>query len=179
MMLNTRTQYGIVAKSLHWLIAPLMLGLIAIGSYMTTLSDENPLFFRLLDLHQTIGLSVFCLFFVKVAWRLVTPYPEQLATLARWESLLARIVHGMLMLAMVVIPIFGYLFATALGDEISIYDVFEIPSLMELNKAQSELVITIHVVLAYSIGVLIALHILAALKHHFVDKNEILRRMWR
>jgi cytochrome b561 len=114
-----------------------------------------------------------------VAWRLVTPNPEQLPTLTRWESLLARMVHGVLLLAMAVIPVFGYLFATALGDEISIYDVFEIPSLMELNKAQSELVITIHVVLAYSIGVLIALHILATLKHHFVDKNEVLRRMWR
>jgi len=179
MIFNTPTRYGIVSKLLHWLIAPLILSLIAIGSYMTTLSDENPLYFRLLDLHQAIGLSVFCLFFVKVAWSLVTPNPGQLPTLAGWESLLARIVHGVLLFAMAAIPVFGYLFATGLGDEISIYDVFEIPSLTELNKAESEQVITIHVALAYGIGALIALHILAVVKHHVVDKNEILRRMWR
>jgi cytochrome b561 len=171
------SRYGIVAKLLHWLIAPLLPGMIAVGSYMTTLSDENPLYFRLLDLHQTTGLLIFTLFFIRIAWRVITPYPKLPEQLSEWERMTARIVHAALLLALAIIPVFGYLFATALGDGIPVYGLFEIPGLVELNKAQADRVINVHMILAYAAGALIALHVLAAIKHRLMDRRAVLKRM--
>lgn len=80
---------------------------------------------------------------------------------------------------MAIIPVFGYLFATAQGGGIPMYGLFEIPALVELNKARAEWVINVHMILAYETGALITLHVLAALKHHFQGRSDVLKFMWR
>lgn len=178
MIYNTNSHYGAVSKFLHWSNAVLMMPTIIVGYYMTTLSDEDPLYFRLLDLHQVVGILIFCLFILKCAWRLITPNPD-LSLVSRGVQLwLAHIVHVTLFLSMAVIPMLGYLFATAQGDGVPVYDLFEIPGLIELNKTKADMVIDLHALLAYSIAVLILLHIYAALKHRFNDSIPVNRRMW-
>lgn len=178
MLNNTASQYGTVSKLLHWSNAVLMLPTIAAGYYMTTLSDEDPLYFRLLDLHQVVGVLIFCLFVIKGIWRIADSNPDLSLVSQGVELWLARIVHLILFLSMAMIPVLGYLFATAQGDGVPVYDLFEIPALMDLNKAQADLVIDLHAVLAYTVAVLILLHIFAAMKHRFIDKSALASRMW-
>ena len=178
MLYNTPSQYGTVSKLVHWSTAALMLPTIIVGYYMTTLSDEDPLYFRLLDLHQVVGMLIFCLFVFKGVWRLASPGPDLSLVSRGIELRLARIVHAILFLSMAVIPIAGYLFATAQGDGVPVYDLFEIPALLALNKAQADMVIDLHAILAYTIAVLILVHISAAVKHRFVDRSAPAGRMW-
>jgi cytochrome b561 len=178
MFYNTPSHYGAVSKLLHWSNAALMLPMIVIGYYMTMLSDEDPLYFRLLDLHQVVGVLIFCLFALKSVWRFVSPNPDLSLVSRGTELWLARIVHAVLFLSMAVIPILGYFFATAQGDGVPIYDLFEIPGVIELHKAQADMVIDLHAVLAYTIAGVIMLHIYAALKHRFIDKPAVGNRMW-
>jgi len=178
MLYNTPSRYGVVSKWLHWANAVLMLPMIGVGYYMTTLSDEDPLYFRLLDLHQVVGILIFCLFVLKGAWRFASPNPDLSLVSQGAQLWLARVVHAALFLSMAVIPVLGYLFATAQGDGIPVFDLFEIPGFMELKKAEADFVIDLHAVLAYSVAVLIMLHIYAAWKHRFIDKSAAVNRMW-
>ena len=177
MLRNTRYRFGPVAKLLHWLIAALMLSLIPTGWYMVGLSDEDIWYYRFLDLHQAMGLSVFALFVVKIIWMLISPNPKPLNSLPTWERRSARVVHTLLIALMAVIPTLGYLFAAGQGDPIDLYGIIEIPGVIELTKSEGELIIDLHAYFAYGCAVLIAIHILAALKHHFIDKNNALARM--
>lgn len=179
MLYNSPSQYGVVTKLLHGFVAPLLPAMIIVGYYMTTLSDQNPLYFRLLDLHEAVGLLLFCLFFIKVAWRMISPNPGLATVSSRVERRLAYGVHFLLLAAMAVLPSLGYLFAVSQGDPISVYGLFEIPSLLELGKAEADSVINLHALLAYGVGALIVVHISAALKHHFIDKTDSLSRIWR
>lgn len=178
MLYNTSSHYGAVSKLLHWSNALLMLPMIVVGYYMTTLSDEDPLYFRMLDLHQAVGILIFCLFVLKSVWRFISPNPDLSLVSRGLELWLARIVHVILFLSMAVIPLCGYLFATAQGDGVPIFGLFELPGLMELNKTGAEAVIDLHAVLAYTVVGLILLHIYAAWKHRFSDKTAAAGRMW-
>jgi cytochrome b561 len=80
---------------------------------------------------------------------------------------------------MAVLPLLGYLFAVSQGDPISVYGLFEIPSLVELDKSGADAVIDAHAFLAYGVAVLVVVHISAALKHHFIDNTDSLTRIWR
>jgi cytochrome b561 len=179
MLYNSPGQYGVVSKLLHGVIALLMPVMISVGYYMTTLSDQDPLYFRLLDLHQTTGLFLFCLFLIKFTWRFISPNPALPVSLSSGERRLASGVHFVLVAALLVLPLLGYLFAVSQGDGVPVYGLFEVPSLVELDKAGADAVIDLHAILAYGVGALIVVHISAALKHHFIDKTDSLARIWR
>ena len=145
---------------------------------MATLSDEDPLYFRLLDLHQAVGLILLTLFFIRLGWGLVTTYPIQLASLSGWERRLATMVHKIMLLILVLNPLSGYLFVTAQGDEVNIYDVFEIPAVMTLTQTVADWVMVLHMGVAYVMTVIVGLHTAAAFKHEWIDKYPVVRRMW-
>ena len=177
MIKNSQTRYGVVAKLLHWAIAAAMIALIAIGWYMVGLSNESIWYYRALDFHQTLGLCVLSLFVVKVIWLFASPNPSFVSSLQPWQRYAATSVHALFVIAIGLIPVSGYLFATSLGDPIPVYNVFEIPGIVRLSKSVSDWVIDFHAYYAYTCAGLIILHSLAALKHHFVDKDNTLKRM--
>ena len=177
MIKNDNQHYSFISRSLHWLIASAMIILIAVGWYMTGLSNENIWYYRALDFHQVLGLCVLLLFFVKITWLFVSPNPGFIASVAQWQRYIARTVHTFFVIAMAVIPLTGYVFATSVGDPIPVYNLFEIPGVLTLSKQASEWVIDIHAYSAYTCAALAVLHILVALKHHFVDRDKTLLRM--
>ena len=177
MIKNNDRHYGLFSKSLHWLTASAMISLIAIGWYMVGLSNESIGYYRALDFHQVSGLGVLILFVVKIIWLWMSPNPQFVPTIARWQRYAAHTVHTLFIIAMVLIPISGYLFATSLGDPIPVYNVFEIPGVMTLSEPVSDWMINFHAYYAYTCAGLIVLHSLAALKHHFINRDDTLRRM--
>jgi len=105
----------------------------------------------------------------------ITPIPH--SEIGPVQRVAAYVSHRTLALILLVQPILGYLFVTAWGDPLEIYSIIEIPAITEFDKPTSERIIDTHAYLAYGLAALSALHIMAALKHHYISRNSILTRM--
>jgi cytochrome b561 len=174
---NTRESYGLISRLLHALIAVLLLSQIPIGWYMAGLSDESVVYWRLLELHVVMGLGIFTLIAVKGVWLSVSPYPALAPALADWERKAARLVHVALNSAVAIIPVLGLLCVASDGEPVNLYDVVEIPAIGQFSKGVRDTLFDLHAWLAYGCAALIAAHVLAALKHHFIDRRGSLRRI--
>ena len=151
--------------------------MIPIGWYLTQLNNESVAYWRLLEVHETLGLCVLLLFLLKAGWRFISPNPNMVPGLAHWERDLARFVHGFFLFAFVILPVSGYIYVAAGNDPIELYRLITLPALPSLAKSTSEFIHGIHSYTAYTCAVLILLHLAAALKHHFADGNTVLKRM--
>ncbi len=176
-MENPRDTYSATAKTLHWLIALLVISLVPLGWYMSGLSNEDPWYYRAFDLHQTLGMAVLLLFLAKITWMLISPNPKLGENLARWEYWSARIAHGVLTASLAVVPALGYLSSTTQGDPVVIYELVEIPSLVELSEDATDLLIALHMYFAYGTAAIVIIHILAVARHHYIKKDDTFKRM--
>jgi cytochrome b561 len=174
---NSSDQYGAVSKSLHWMLALLMIGLIGLGWYMVDLTYYDPWYYDSLALHRAFGILVLVLGVIKLVWIMYSRSPVYAATLKAWERSAARVTHIIFYLAMVAIPITGYLISTSKGDAVSFFGWFEIPAFFSINDTLRDFAIALHYYLAYGIAFLIVVHALAAFKHQFIDKDGTLKKM--
>lgn len=173
---NSENAYGPVAKLLHWSMALLILGLIGLGLYMTSEPDGDPKW-ALYDLHKTIGSGVFVLLLVRMVWRKVSPPPAMPLSMDKLEQLAAHAGHAMLYLMMLALPVTGYLDSSFGGYHLSFFGLFDVPMIFDKDQALLEFFATAHSYIAYGLMAVLAAHILAALKHHFISKDDVLRRM--
>lgn len=177
---NSTSHYGLVSKLLHWTIAVLILGLVALGAYMVELSYFDKWYNQSLSLHKSLGLLVFALAGIYLAWKLFSPSPMGLTTAPRWQQLSARLVHVGLVLLMLAIPLTGYLISTSAGKPVEFFGLFDVPAPARNNRGIRDLAITLHYYFAYGIVLLVVAHAGAAVKHQLFDKDGTLARMiWR
>jgi cytochrome b561 len=176
MLRNTRTRWGALSQLLHWLIAALIgvqitLGLIgaALPLSMTKLAT--------LARHKSLGITLLALMLVRLAWRALNPAPALPDTLQPYERVLARITHTGLYVLVIALPLTGWIMSSARGFPVSWFDVFQLPNLVRRNAALYHAMVRLHVLLAIALGLILVLHIAAAIKHHFVLKDDTLRRM--
>ena len=173
---NTRNGYGVVARALHWLMAALIIGLIGLGLYMTAQPDGDPKW-GLYDLHKSLGVLVFGLLLLRVYWRRTSPPPALPASMTGLEAFAAHAGHMLLYAAMLMLPVTGYLDSAFGGYHVSVFGLFDIPLLFEKNKPLFELTVQAHRWIAYGLGLLVVAHACAALKHHFIQRDDVLLRM--
>lgn len=173
---NTDQHYGLISYLLHWIVAIIIIGLIILGLYMTRIRISS-LKLKLYGWHKEFGLLILALFFIRVAWRLSNITPRLPATLPGWQKLAARSVHFAFYIFMFFMPITGWLVTSAAGLPVSFFGWFVLPSLVEPNEAHRLLYAEIHEWLAYGLIATLGAHVGAALKHHFINKDNILRRM--
>jgi cytochrome b561 len=176
---NSRQQYGIISIALHWLVALLVFGLFGLGLWMVELDYYHRWYQRAPDLHKSIGISLFGLMLLRQLWRYTNPRPAPLPSHANWEKRLAGAVHGFLYLLLFVLMLSGYLISTADGRAIEVFGLFRVPATLTGIPNQEDLAGVVHQILGYVLIGLVALHALAALKHHFLDRDGTLRRMLR
>ncbi len=168
--------YTPVAKGLHWLMALLILGLLALGLYMADL-PLSPQKLELYSWHKWAGVTVFVLVWLRLAWRVThrpPALPEGMSPLMR---LAAHAGHVALYGLMVVIPLSGWLMSSAKGFQTVWFGVLPIPDLIGKDKALGDLLKEVHEALNWLLMLTLAGHVLAALWHHFVLKDDTLRRM--
>jgi len=177
MLKNTKDNFGFIAKCLHWVIGLLIIGLIALGAYMVTLGYYDAWYHDSLSYHKALGMVVLGLVVAKIAWMIKNTKPDDLSSWTALEKKASFAVHKILLLIMVLMPLTGYLVSTSAGEGISIFGLFEIPALIKIDEQGRDLSIAIHYYLAYGGAVIILIHALAALKHHFINKDKTLRRM--
>ncbi len=178
MLKNTQNAFGAVSKWLHWIMAILLTGLFAVGLYMTELDYYDALYHTLPWWHKSIGLFVVSLLVLRTLWKLVNVEPQPLSTHKNWEVFLARLIQRTFYVLILVIGITGYFISTAKGKGIEFFTFFEVPALLpEIEEERADLIGDVHEVLAIILALLVALHAVAALKHHFIDKDKTLKRM--
>jgi len=163
------------ARLLHWSTALLVLGLFFLGLWMRELNYYHPWYETAPTLHIGFGIVFIGLVVVRLIWRCLHSPPALLGN-NRLEHAIAFIVHALLYALMIAISITGYLYATADGKASSVFGLFHIPVIVH-SKALADQSGDLHEWFSYAIIGLTALHILGALKHHVVDKDDTLRRM--
>lgn len=177
---NTRLRFGLFTRLLHWLIAVLILGLIWLGWYMVDLTYYNKWYNASLHYHKSLGILALALALVKIGWQWHTPAPGPVAGLKTWEKTGAKLMHYILWGMMLLIPVTGYLISTSAGKPIQLFNWFELPAIVDVDEQLRELAIDVHYYLAYATLFLVAGHAGAALKHHFINGDETLKRMlWK
>ncbi|WP_312282162.1 cytochrome b [Pseudescherichia sp.] len=176
-MRNSARRYGAVSIALHWLVALVVYGMFALGLWMVTLSYYDGWYHQAPELHKSIGVLLMMGLVVRLIWRHLSPPPKTLASYSRLTHVAAIGAHIILYALLFAIVISGYLISTADGQPISVFGLFEVPATLADAGAQADLAGTLHLWLAWSVVILSVLHALAALKHHFIDKDDTLKRM--
>lgn len=169
-------QYTGIAKTLHWLIALLLTGLLALGFYMHDL-PLSPQKLQLYSWHKWAGVSTFLLVMVRLAWRITHQPPALPWRMSRVQQLAAHAGHLGLYVLMMVIPLSGWLMSSAKGYQTVWFGILPIPDLLAKDKAMGDLLAVVHSTLNWILVAMVLIHIAAALKHHFIDKDDILQRM--
>lgn len=169
-------RYGAPAVALHWVMALLILGNLGFGLYLVDL-PLSPAKLRYFSWHKWVGVTVFALAAARLAWRLGHPAPALPASLPGWEVRLARIGHGLLYVFFFAVPLSGWLYSSAAGFQTVYLGMLPIPDLLQKNRELAETLRPVHRWLNYALMVVVAGHVAAALKHHFISRNDVLARM--
>lgn len=163
--------------TLHWLIAVSVIGLLGSGLWMTGLGYAHPWYHRAPELHKAFGVLVGLAMLARLAWRLSVGVPRSLPTIPAWEARGAHLAHMVLYLGVFAAVATGYLMSTAEGKGISVFGIFSLPATLTGGGPQADLAGLIHLWIGYGLIALAALHAMAALKHHFLDRDATLLRM--
>jgi cytochrome b561 len=173
---NTELRYGVIAQVFHWAVVALVIAqfVLAIKAHDLPL---GPAKIAVLAQHKSIGLTIFGLAVLRLVWRLLNPVPALPPTTPHWQRIVAHVSHGALYALILITPLFGWMMSSARNFPVSWFGLFTLPDLVSPDKAKYELFHGIHKTLAITLASIAVVHVLAALKHHFLDRDDVLRRM--
>lgn len=175
---NSSSNYGATSILLHWLVALAVIGLFALGYWMVGLNYYSSWYRTAPDIHKAVGILLFVAMLARVLWRFISPGPAPLASHGAATRLATKLGHGLLYIGLFVLMISGYLISTADGRAIPVFGWFEVPALISGIPNQADIAGLVHEYLAWGLIIFSGIHALAALKHHFVDRDATLRRMF-
>lgn len=168
-------RYTRTAIALHWLLALALLGLLAMGTYMTSL-PFSPARLKLYNWHKWAGILVLALSVARLAWRL-THRPPAGAPMPGWQRQAARAAHAALYLLFFAVPLAGWTYSSAAGFPVVLFGLWPLPDLVAADRALAETLKAVHGALAWSLLAVIVLHVAGALKHQLIDRDGLLLRM--
>ena len=173
--LNTRQEYGVVSKCLHWLIALLVIAMLIYGFLLG--SFPRNWHHTVVMLHKSFGLIVLALSLLRILWLWFHRKPDMLNNMSAWQQLLAEVVHFLLYIMLVALPLSGWIMATASNKPPVFFNWFSFAFPIPVDYRVASIASDCHTVFAWIVIGLIALHVLGALKHALIDKDDTLRRM--
>jgi cytochrome b561 len=177
---NNAERYGIVAQMLHWLIMLLVCAQFGLALRADAL-PRGPALLSVLGLHKSVGITIFALMILRLLWRTFNPAPDPPAHISRWQRVAAQISHLALYGLLLLLPLFGWLMSSARNFPVSWFRLFTLPDLIAPSEAAYRFFHEGHELLARMLLLIMLLHVAAALKHHFIDGDNVLMRMlpWR
>jgi cytochrome b561 len=170
-------RYTNTAIVLHWLIAILIIGAFTLGLVMTDIPGISPTKLRYYSWHKWAGVTVLLLACVRLLWRLKNRPPALPDAMPAWQRRAAHGLHHLLYVFIFAVPLSGYFYTLAAGIPVVYFGLFQLPVFIAKNKALADTLEPIHYWLNMAMAALVVLHVLAALKHQFVDRDDTLRRM--
>jgi cytochrome b561 len=187
-MNNTQIRYGTVAMTLHWLIALLAIGNLCSGlAFADIMAHSNPWRFTIIQMHKSVGLTILVLSVLRLSWRLVNPVPPSPRGISPVLKFLERLTHYLFYFLIIAIPLAGWLMVSASpsGIPTMYFGLFQWPALPffdGLTRPErahyTHTFAAAHAYLAFFTIALIVLHVGAALYHHYIRRDGVLRRMW-
>lgn len=175
-ILNDRNNYGWGPALMHWLIALTVIGLYPLGLYIESLSYYDPEYRTIPIWHKSFGILLAICLLTRIVWRFLNPSPKALPQ-KRIMSVAAKLAHWMLEILLVLTLCSGYLISTADGRPIEVFTWFSVPALPYAIEQQEDIAGWLHFWIATCLISIAAAHALAALKHHYIDKDLTLKRM--
>jgi cytochrome b561 len=174
---NTTTRWGSISQALHWVIVALIVSqfvIISIAESLPLGGEKIALIAR----HKSIGITILMLAVVRLVWRWLNPASPLLPnTLKPYERTIANVSHTTLYVLMFAMPLTGWTMSSARNFPVSWFTLFQLPDLVGPNRRLYDILHDTHETLAWVLVAVAALHVLGALKHHFILKDDVLRRM--
>lgn len=177
MLGNSNAEYGVISKLLHWLSAIIIISLFALGYWMVELDYYSNWYQTAPHYHQSFGVVLFFMTVLRALHIYIQPIVLPVKGQLEIEYFLAKLTHILLYLLLFALFGSGYLISTADNRPIAVFSFFNLPSLGEFFPLQADTFGVIHQYLAYTLMLLAFIHMIAAFKHHFIDKDNTLRRM--
>lgn len=174
---NTEEGFGLVSVFVHWIFAVAFIGLFGLGLYMVGLDYYDPWYTKGPWLHESIGVLLAAVLLGRIIWRLANIVPKPEEGMSKLEVVGAHLAHIALYVLPLAIVISGYLITTADGRPITVFNWGEVPAFLLPSKERADIAGLVHEYLAYGAMAIVFLHLGAALKHHFIDKDGTLMRM--
>ncbi len=176
MLRNTESTYGIVAKSLHWLLFVMLTFMIFAGNFLAAMPKGSEKL-QTSGMHKSFGLVVMALILLRLAWRLFNVTPKDPEGVPAVQNLLAHALHWVLYALMIAQPLAGILMSQAAGHPVSFFGLFELPVLLEKDQSLTEFFRGAHGTLWILLLLAVIGHAGAGLYHHFIKKDDVLKRM--
>ncbi|HEX8755031.1 MAG TPA: cytochrome b/b6 domain-containing protein, partial [Steroidobacteraceae bacterium] len=173
---NTRERWGSLSQLLHWIIVALIALQAALGltGLLLPLGMQK---LAVLARHKSIGITILGLAALRLLWRWLNPTPPLPSNLRPHERFLAHFTHAALYILLFAMPLTGWIMSSARGFPVSWFNMAQLPDLVPKSETLYGAMVTTHAALAIALALVVALHIAGALKHHFVLKDDTLRRM--
>jgi cytochrome b561 len=169
-------RYTRTAMALHWLLALAIVVSFCVGLYMSDL-PFSPTRLKLFNWHKWAGITILALSALRLLWRLTHRPPPEVAMPA-WQRRAAQLTHFALYLLFFMVPLVGWAYSSAAGFPVVVFGVIPLPDFAPVDKELAEILKSRHQMLAFALAFVVVLHIAAALKHHFLDRDGLLLRMW-
>ena len=175
---NSPSRYGLVSVFIHWLVAVAVFGLFGLGYWMVGLDYYSSWYKTAPYIHKGVGILLFVLMLARIFWRWLSPPPGSLPNHGRLTRLGSKLGHGFLYLGLFVLMISGYLISTADGRGIEVFGLFTVPASITSIPDQEDIAGLVHEYLGWALVIFAGIHALAALKHHFIDRDRTLVRIF-
>lgn len=173
-------RYGATAIALHWVLGLAIVGVFGVGWYMTGL-PFSPQRLKLYNWHKWAGVTILALSLLRVLWRATHRPPELPAAvqagMPRWQHIAHHGTHHLLYLLFFVVPLVGWAYSSAAGFPIVFLGLVPLPSFVPTSPELAEAIKPWHAWTAYALAALVVLHVAAALKHQFIDRDGLISRM--
>lgn len=171
------SRYTLTAIVLHWSVALLIVAAFALGLTMVDIPGITPTKLKYYSWHKWMGVTVLALACRRVLWRLAHPTPPYKEAMPAWQMRAAHALHGLLYLLIFAVPASGYFYSYAAGVPVVYLGLLPLPALIEPNPELKPVLKQVHYWLNMTMLSCVLLHVSAAFKHHFIDRDGVLHRM--
>ena len=172
---NTDESFGIIARLFHWFIFLMVVGMLIAGAIMDNLPNGTAKSL-VMGLHKSTGVAILLLVLLRLCWRIINPKPRDLGV-NQFENKLGWLMHIFLYILLISQPITGIVMSQLSGYPVKFYGLFTLPALFGNNPTLGKVFGEVHSVIATLLAISIVIHVAAALKHHFIDRDRTLMRM--
>lgn len=176
MLRNSDRRYGAIAQGFHWLIVLMFVVMMALGIYMHDL-PPNQFKLEIYTYHKSLGVTVLLLMLLRLGWRFANPVPPYPDSMSGPERLAAHASHFLLYGLMIALPVIGILHSNVSGFAVTVWWLVELPPILGQDQSLAEPLGETHELLAFALLGLMVLHAAAAIRHHVILKDDVLRRM--